>query len=168
MNRYQFFTVSASCSDAANTKLNDFLIGHRIIAVEKHFVADGANSFWSFCVTYTEDQEGLSGRKKGQRQRVDYRELLSEDEFSIYARLRELRNQLAKKEGVAPYLVFNNEQLARMVQNKVRSKAALLEISGVGQARVDKYSQEFLPLLQELFSEKNHGETTPHNPVGNS
>ena len=37
------------------------------------------------------------------------------------------------------YVVFSNEQLAEMVKKKVTSKAALKEIEGVGDARVEKY-----------------------------
>ena len=79
-------------------------------------------------MTYTHAPEEIPGTKKRQRQRIDYRELLDDHDFAIFSRLRDLRNRLAKNEGLAPYLVFNNEQLAKMVQGKVTSKAALLAI----------------------------------------
>ena len=36
----------------AEAEMNAFLRGHRVLAVKKEFVADGGNSFWSFCVEY--------------------------------------------------------------------------------------------------------------------
>ena len=35
---------------AAEAEMNAFLHGHRVLAVKKEFVADGENSFGSFCV----------------------------------------------------------------------------------------------------------------------
>jgi superfamily II DNA helicase RecQ len=51
---------------------------------------------------------------------------------------------VAEKEGVPVYVVFTNEQLAEMVKKKVSSKAALKEIEGVGEARVEKYGDAVL------------------------
>jgi hypothetical protein len=34
----------------AEAEMNGFLRGHRVLAVKKEFVADGENSFWTFCV----------------------------------------------------------------------------------------------------------------------
>jgi len=47
------------------------------------------------------------------------------------------------------YAVFTNEQLAEMVQRRVASAAALREISGVGEARIEKYGAAFLDILKE-------------------
>ena len=32
--------------------MNAFLRGHKIVSVEKHFVANEADSYWSFCIKY--------------------------------------------------------------------------------------------------------------------
>ncbi len=47
----------------AEGEMKAFLRGHRVRAVKKEFVADGENSFWSFCVEYLETVEagGLPG-----------------------------------------------------------------------------------------------------------
>ena len=120
--------------------MNVFLRAQRVLAVKKEFVADGENSFWTFCVEYLESAPGatvstsLSGRPK-----VDYKEILKPEEFEVFSRLREWRKVVSEKEGVPVYVVFSNEQLAEMVKKKVSSKAALKEIEGVGDARVEKY-----------------------------
>ena len=129
-------------------EMNAFLRSHRVLAVKKEFVADGENSFWTFCVEYLESApgataaSGLSGRPK-----VDYKEVLKPEEFEVFSRLREWRKGVAEKEGVPVYAVLTNEQLAQMVQKKVSSKAALKEIEGVGDARVEKYGAAVLERL---------------------
>ena len=163
MNRLQFFTVSTSCPEAVGSELNSFLAAHRILAIDKHFVDNGADSFWSICVTYTDAPEGTAGKRKAQQQKVDYRKILSEEDFARFVQLRDLRNRLAREEGVVPYMVFNNEQLAQMVQGQLRSRTALLGISGVGEARVEKYGSEFLQLLRQIFPDDRDGETAPDN-----
>ena len=42
-----FFTVPAIGSEDAEAEVNQFMSQHRIIAVERKFVEDGANSFWA-------------------------------------------------------------------------------------------------------------------------
>jgi superfamily II DNA helicase RecQ len=59
----------------------------------------------------------------------------------VFSRLREWRKGVSEKEGAPVYTIFTNEQLAQMVQKEVRSKAALKEIEGVGEARVEKYGE---------------------------
>jgi len=61
--------------------------------------------------------------------------------------LRDGRRALAEKEGVPVYTIFRNEQLAQMVQKKVHRKAALKEIEGVGDARVEKYGEALVQLM---------------------
>jgi hypothetical protein len=45
-----------------------------------------------------------------------------------------------------------NEQLAAMVEKRVTSKKALMEIDGVGEARVSKYGDEALAILRDAFT----------------
>lgn len=130
----------------AEAEMNAFLRGHRVLAVKKEFVADGENSFWSFCVEYL-DGAGAGGVPAGGRPRVDYKEVLKPEEFEVFSRLRDWRKGVAEKEGVPVYTVFTNEQFAQMVQKKVNSKTGLKEIEGVGDARVEKYGEAVVQLL---------------------
>jgi superfamily II DNA helicase RecQ len=141
----KLFVLPVKNLNAAEAEMNAFLRSHRMLAVKKEFVDDGENSFWTFCVEYLESAPGgnggvgLSGRPK-----VDYKEVLKPEEFEVFSRLREWRKGVAEKEGVPVYTVLTNEQLAQMVQRKVSSKAALKEIEGVGEARVEKYGAALL------------------------
>lgn len=46
----------------------------------------------------------------------------------LFAQLRELRLELAKKEKVPPYIVFSDKTLAQMCLLKPRTKAKMLEV----------------------------------------
>jgi superfamily II DNA helicase RecQ len=140
------FLVPVKSLAAAEAEMNGFLRAHRVLAVKKEFVADGENSFWTFCVEYLDSTAGTTAWP-GKGPKVDYKEVLKPEEFEVFSRLREWRKAAAEKEGVPVYTVLTNEQLAQMVQKKVSSKAGLKEIEGVGEARVEKYGEAVLKVL---------------------
>jgi superfamily II DNA helicase RecQ len=142
----RFFHVPVLGGEEAAEALNRFLSSRRILGLERELVQDGANSAWALCVSY---EEPAGPSRSGKRGQVDYKERLSEADFVVYARLRSLRKELAERDEVPAYTVFTNEQLAAMVQGRATSPEALLEIPGVGQARVDKYGEAFLALLRQ-------------------
>ncbi len=54
----QLFAVPVKSLAAAEGEMNGFLRAHRVLAVKKEFVADGENSFWTFCVEYLDSPAG--------------------------------------------------------------------------------------------------------------
>jgi len=145
----KLFVLPIKNLGAAEAEMNGFLRGNRVLAVKKEFVADGENSFWTFCVEYL-DGAGAGAMLPGGRPKVDYKEVLKPEEFEVFSRLRDWRKSVAEKEGVPVYTVLTNEQLAQMVQKQVKSKAGLKEIEGVGDARVEKYGEALVQLLAAL------------------
>jgi superfamily II DNA helicase RecQ len=142
---YRFFSVSARYPNAIQDELNSFCNTHRIISIEKQFVSDGEHSFWAICISY---QEGGDSTALVRRSKIDYKKVLSAEDFALFAKLRELRKTLAQQQGVPAYALFTNEQLAEMAKRRVSSAAALDEIDGVGQSRVDKYGSAFLSAIE--------------------
>lgn len=154
---FKIFTVSIRDTGPAETELNAFLASHRVLAVDRRWVEQGPDSFWSFCVDFmVQEASGPHSKHRAKPRGKDYKELLSPKDFAIYARLRELRKDIAQAEAVPTYTVFTNEQLAQMVLVKVRSKADLARIDGVGEARLEKYAARFLELLS---IEEHDGQT---------
>jgi superfamily II DNA helicase RecQ len=148
--KFKFFTIPTYSSESVQEELNSFCASRRIIHVEKEFVDNGDRSFWAICVSYFENENSLAATRKG---KVDYREVLDEKDFAVFAKLRTLRKTLAEKEGIPAYALFTNEQLASIVRQRVTSLAALAEIDGVGKGRIDKYGKEFLTILQNEFKD---------------
>ena len=157
--KYRFFSIPATAPEKAQEAFNRFCTQQRVVSVDKQFVANSEHSYWAICVCYLDGQDGgpISTRKS----KIDYRDVLNEQDFALFAKLRDLRKTLAEQEGVSAYALFTNEQLARMVQQRVTSKAALAEIEGVGASRLEKYGDAFLPLLLEATSNGAKKSGTP-------
>jgi superfamily II DNA helicase RecQ len=144
---YRFFAVSTRPDPAAEAELNGFLASHRILSVDRRLVEATDGVFWAFCVDFLDRSAASSQRDVRNRSQVDYKEVLTPAQFAVFASLRELRKQVAQTEAVPVYTIFTNEQLARMVQTGVTTRAALGKIEGVGEARIEKYGERFLALL---------------------
>lgn len=155
---FKFYTVPIHDDGSAAAAMNAFLASHKVLAVERRWVDQGSNSFWTFCVDYLEAAKGSSPNDRAAtfKNKTDYKEILKPDEFIVYAKLRELRKQIAQEEAVPVYTIFTNEQLAKVVQARVASGADLQKIDGIGGARWEKYGRRVLDLLQHAW--KNNGE----------
>ena len=114
--RYHFVAVPVSASQAAEAELNRFLASHKVLAVDRELVHDGPRSLWALCVTYTVDEKPNAATPGPSR--VDYRAVLPAAQFAVFAELRKLRKHIAGSEGVPPYAIFNNEQLAQSVTGR--------------------------------------------------
>ena len=119
--------------DVSESELNHFMGSHRVLAGEKRFVDVGENSFWAVCVDYLDvGSAGDKSSSRSQRNQIDYRRILSDEQFTVFAALRELRKELAAQDGVPLYTVFTNQQLAQIVQLKITDRANLKKVDGVG------------------------------------
>lgn len=65
----------------------------------------------------------------------------------LFALLRRLRKQLADEEEVPPFVVFNDASLIEMVQQLPTNERELLNISGVGHKKLERYGQAFLDAI---------------------
>jgi hypothetical protein len=77
--------------------------------VERHFHAAHADGFWSFCIEYRPRQKAVPPAVNS-KDRADYRELLTPAEFAVFSRLRELRREIANRDGIQLYMVASNAQ----------------------------------------------------------
>ena len=130
---FKFFRIDAQEPSAGEAAMNAFCQQHRVIAVEKQFVSQGAGSFWSVCASYLEGGEAAKFAEAGsKRDAVDYKAILNEADFAIFAELRNLRKSLAEADDVPAYALFTNRQLADMVTQRMVSLVALATLEGVG------------------------------------
>ncbi len=151
--RVKFFAVPVFDSEEAEKELNSFLGRHRVLAMDRHLVTTGASATWALSVSYLEKASASAPREK--RSTIDYKEVLTPEDFELYAGLRALRKAEAERRGIPPYAVFNNSQLAEMVQRGIQTKTELSEIDGVGPARVKEYGELFLKRLHRLRSDES-------------
>jgi len=64
--------------------------------------------------------------------------------------LRSLRLELARAEGVPPYVIFHDATLQAMLAERPDSLEALAGVQGVGRHKLEKYGQAFLERLRGL------------------
>ncbi|MDQ3003366.1 MAG: DNA helicase RecQ [Fibrobacterota bacterium] len=62
----------------------------------------------------------------------------------FFDKLRALRKTLAQRQGIPPYMVFSDKTLHEMCRHKPTTLSAFREISGVGDAKRDRYGMEFV------------------------
>src|SRR5271156_4888271 len=96
----KFFTIPVRDSGPAEEELNAFLGSHRVLAIDRNLIDLGENSFWALCVDFLPAGSGQAGSAMGKKGRVDYREILPAQEFLVFAKLRELRKQIAQAESI--------------------------------------------------------------------
>ncbi len=156
--QYKFFTVFLHEAEKIEGDLNCFLRSVRVIQVQRQFVDRGDYSFWALAVEYMAGtgEKGVAGNDTKRKPSIDYKQVLSPEDFNIFAQLREWRKVQATEDGTPVYTIFTNEQLAKIVENRVTSKAGLLEIDGVGEGKISKYGLAVLKVVQAAL--QNIGE----------
>jgi len=65
----------------------------------------------------------------------------------LVERLRQLRSELAEEEGVAPFLIFHDKTLKAIAGSKPDTRAALLEIPGIGEMKAERYGRRVLEVV---------------------
>ena len=144
LTQYISFYVSPFGENSVTDELNSFLRSHRIINVEKRLIDGERGTGWIFLIEYGNE----SGKNTSSAsQRVDYREVLNPVEYALYDKLRNLRKEIADKSGIPVYTVFTNDQLASMVKKPPKKTKDLLSISGIGEARIKQYGEDFINLF---------------------
>lgn len=73
---------------------------------------------------------------------------------ALYTRLRELRQEIAQAQGVPAFVVFTDSSLADMCTRLPKTPSQFLEVSGVGEAKLQRYGERFLQEITE-FCGKN-------------
>ena len=76
-------------------------------------------------------------------------------ENELYEMLVSLRSEIAKEEGIAPYMVFGDATLKNMASVYATNKEEMLNISGVGQIKYEKYGKRFKDIIEKYIEEKN-------------
>ena len=75
-----------------------------------------------------------------------------DDDAPLWEALRAHRLELAKAQGVPPYVIFHDSALLEMTRTVPTDLAALASISGVGQVKLERYGDSFLGVLRDHAS----------------
>lgn len=74
---------------------------------------------------------------------------LTPEQEEIFQSLRELRKELADRQRVPAYIVFGDQVLVEMSVRQPRTEAQLLDVPGVGPAKLEKYGVDFLARISD-------------------
>lgn len=93
----------------------------------------------------------ISNKKLAKEKRTDQ---LTKAGFDLFDKLKKLRLEIARAEGLPPYIVFSDKTLIDMCIKLPKNENEMLNVSGVGEVKYERYGKRFLDEIQK-FAERN-------------
>jgi len=140
----KIFTVPIGDSGKSVDDMNKFMRLNKVLSVEKHLINNSTGVFWCFCVEYIENEFVYNKNKK------DYKAILGDELFVKFLKLREMRKEISEKEGIPPFMVFSDDEIAEISKLDKITNKALLGIKGIGDKKVEKYAVLIKENLREF------------------
>ena len=140
----RIFNIPLTDTDEQLSELNRFLAGNKVLEVEQRFFQNEKGGCWSFCVRHISGAFSGDGKQSGGKEKVDYKQVLSEPEFVMFSRLREIREALATEDGVPAYAVFTDEELAGIVRLKELTEKDMQSVPGIGEKKIARYGRQMI------------------------
>jgi ATP-dependent DNA helicase RecQ len=77
---------------------------------------------------------------------------LTKEGYELFEQLRQLRLAFAREEGLPPYIIFSDKTLIEMSARLPCSREAMLNISGIGEVKFEKYGKSFMETVTAFMS----------------
>ena len=97
-----------------------------------------------------EDREPERQTRSRSRRSTDS---LTKAGYELFETLRQLRLTIAREEGMPPYIVFSDKTLIDMSVKAPRDRSSMLGVSGVGEAKYEKYGERFIETITAFIDE---------------
>ncbi|MCI5144240.1 MAG: hypothetical protein D3923_01635 [Candidatus Electrothrix sp. AR3] len=115
-----------------DTRFRDFIKDKEVISMNDHFFIRDNMPYLTLVISFHVPnlvETPLPGKKESKRDE-SWRDLLQEEDIPLFNTLRTWRNETAKQEGLPPYVICTNHQLALMVvaRDRISLKALLRRI----------------------------------------
>lgn len=124
--------------------LQEFVADKEVIEYTEHFFVHERTPYLTLVLAYRSLSDDRR-RRPGSTQ--DFRAELDENEREAFDALKAWRAARAKAEGIPPYMIASNRQLAKMITLRAASRSALSGIEGIGEARAARYGDEILQII---------------------
>ena len=145
--------------DYTNEGLKTFintLVSHGFLEVKENLGSRG--SFPTISLN-SQSSKVLKGEIKVQFKEVKIaKEVRNKNE--LFGILSDLRKTIAVKEKIAPYMVFGDSTLLSMANTYPTDEDELLNISGVGQIKYEKYGQDFISAIEQYMVDNKIDKST--------
>lgn len=148
----KLFTIPISDNGSLLEEMNRFLRGSKVLEVDKQLVSNQNSASWCFCVSYIDTP--YNSKFSGKKQKIDYINVLDEQTFKIFSKLREHRKKLAKEEGVPAYAIFTDEEIANIARLPEIKVEKLIEIKGIGEKKIKKYGKKIIDMYLDINKPK--------------
>lgn len=93
------------------------------------------------------EEKQMSQKEKTKKNQGRGKDCLTRAGYELFDQLRALRFEIAKEESVPPYIVFNDKTLVDMCCRAPQSLEQMLEVSGVGKNKNQRYGDRFLEVI---------------------
>ncbi len=94
------------------------------------------------------DEDKLPAKQEKAKKKSKGTESLTSAGYRLFDKLRALRLEIARKENMPPYIVFNDKTLIDMAVRVPSSRQEMLAVSGVGEHKYTKYGERFLAEIE--------------------
>lgn len=108
-------------------------------------------------VRMAEEKEPERNRTRASRARST--DALTRAGYELFEKLRLLRLQIAREESMPPYIIFSDRTLIDMCMKMPRTREGMLRVSGVGEAKYEKYGERFIKAVT-AFMDEHRGAVT--------
>jgi superfamily II DNA helicase RecQ len=153
----RIFSIPITDNGEMQAEMNRFLSASKVLEIEQRFYQNEKGVGWSFCVRFLISNTS-SFQQQSTKQKVDYKELLNENEFAIFSKLRECRKIIAANDAVPAYAVFTDEELAGIARLPVLEVSKLISVKGIGDKKVEKYGNQLIELFTSKIVNDEKGE----------
>lgn len=144
----KIFTIPLIGNEEIISEMNTFLQVQKVLTLDKQLVIVGEQAYWSFCITYL-TQTLAGNRFVGKQNKVDYKEILEPEDFTVFSVLRTIRKSLSERDAVPAYAIFTDSELAEIAKLKTLDPKNMEKIQGIGQKKVEKYGMALCEMYKE-------------------
>lgn len=95
---------------------------------------------------------------KGERQVLVKEQVVKKikiEENELFTILKELRMDISREEKIPPYMVFGDSTLKELSNRMPITEEQFLDISGVGNSKLNKYGEKFMEKIKTYIDENN-------------
>ena len=141
-----------------DTELCEFLKQFSVFDVRDYFFMKNEVPYLAFIIKYlphrsesklkAQTQVATQAIEKAGRHSEEWRKELTEADMGLFHILKKWRYDRSKKEGVPPYILLTNKELAAVVKAKPQSLGELEKINGIGKGKMEKYGEDILAITK--------------------
>lgn len=95
------------------------------------------------CTLELREEAGRPQRRKAERSGT-----VPDADTALWEALRARRKALAEEQGVPPYVIFHDATLLELARRRPRNAAELLQVPGIGNAKLERYGAIFLEVIR--------------------